>query len=926
MTITGINDAAVIGGDNSGSVTEDAATPTLTDTGTLTITDADTGEASFQTTGITASSGALGSLSITSAGVWTYDVDNADVQYLKAGETKTETFTVLASDGTSHTVTVTITGINDAAVIGGADSGTVTEDLSLSTGGSLTITDAETAEAVFVAQSSTTGSYGSFSIATSGGWSYSLNNDLAAVQALDAGDSLSESFSVSSGDGTSHTVSITILGTDGAVVFGSGTGVDSGSVTEDTVLSASGTLTSTNLDKGSMDLQPQSGTVGSYGSFSISAGGGWSYSLNNDLAAVQALGTGESLSESFTVNAVDGSPHVVSIVIFGVNDAPEAEAEVVAATEGGDIVSGRVSATDVEGDSLSYSLVGVAPTGLTFNGDGSYSFDPTGEVYNSLPEGETLDLVVSYQVNDGNGGQTTATLTITITGTNDAPQVAGLPGQSTRENEPLSIVLDEGLFSDVDNGDVLTVSATLGNGDPLPDWLSFDPGSRTFNGTPPVGEAGDFTIVVTVTDSLGASDQASFGLTVDAAPVVVDNQPTTPPLTPPLTINTPSSDNGGPTNQPGVSIPDTPRPDTPTTVQPTGDTFIPLENGVEVNGEIPDTAITADEGDSTIEAGQNFVVEGEGGGQLTFDARLVSGDSLPDGVRIDSETGQIFVSGDADISELQIVVEARDESGDSAQASFTLTKEQSSDQQIAAQLAQLPATAAGGPAPAEAGTGEGGTSAQKPAAVAADANSGANNQSGAPKPLQVDAGIPDQMVEVAETGTASFEVPVDAFAFAGESGNLTLEAKQANGDPLPDWVEFDPDTGRFEVDLSKAGDDVLDIEELEIRVNASDGAGNSAFAVFSVTVRQTEGEAAPDSTAAPEQTEPVAKGETVEPEADKRAAIKVVQQQPVPAAADFAKLAAAAKPGLTTQLQAQGRQAESQALLDDLAALFTNAG
>ncbi|MBT7723309.1 MAG: DUF4347 domain-containing protein [Gammaproteobacteria bacterium] len=918
VTITGINDAAVIGGDNSGAVTEDAATPTLTDTGTLTITDADAGEASFQTTGITASSGALGSLSITSAGVWTYDVANADVQYLKAGETKTETFTVLATDGTSHTVTVTITGINDAAVIGGADSGTVTEDVSLSTGGSLTITDAETTEAVFVAQSSTTGSYGSFSIATSGGWSYSLNNDLAAVQALDAGDSLSESFSVSSGDGTSHTVSITILGTDGAVVFGSGTGVDSGSVTEDTVLSASGTLTSTNLDKGSLDLQPQSGTVGSYGSFSISAGGGWSYSLDNSLAAVQALGAGESLSDSFTVNAVDGSPHVVSVSILGVNDAPEAEAEVVAATEGGDIVSGRVSATDVEGDSLSYSLVGAAPTGLTFNGDGSYSFDPTGEVYNSLPEGETQDLVVSYQVNDGNGGQTTATLTITITGTNDAPQVAGLPGQSTRENEPLSIVLDEGLFSDVDNGDVLTVSATLGNGDPLPDWLSFDPGSRTFNGTPPVGEAGDFTIVVTVTDSLGASDQASFGLTVDAAPVVVDNQPTTPPLTPPLTINTPSSDNGGPTNQPGVSI-----PDTPTTVQPTGDTFIPLENGVEVNGEIPDTAITADEGDSTIEAGQNFVVEGEGGGQLTFDARLVSGDPLPEGVRIDSETGQIFVSGGADISELQIIVEARDESGDSAQASFTLTKEQSSDQQIAAQLA---ATAAGGLAPAEAGTGDVGTSGQETAAVAADANNGDNNQSDAPKPLQVDAGIPDQMVEVAETGTASFEVPVDAFVFAGESGNLTLEAKQANGDPLPDWVEFDPGTGRFEVDLSKAGDDVLDIEELEIRVIASDGAGNSAFAVFSVTVQQTEGEAEPEGDSAQEQAEPVAKGEVGKPQADKRAAIKVVQQQPVPAAADFAKLAAAAKPGLTTQLQAQGRQAESQALLDDLAALFTNVG
>ncbi|WP_287028556.1 VCBS domain-containing protein, partial [Pseudomonas sp. UBA6310] len=90
VTITGTNDGATIAGDDRGAVTEDASNPTLTDTGTLTITDPDTGldgsgEASFQTTGITASNGALGSLSITSAGVWTYNVANADVQYLKAG-------------------------------------------------------------------------------------------------------------------------------------------------------------------------------------------------------------------------------------------------------------------------------------------------------------------------------------------------------------------------------------------------------------------------------------------------------------------------------------------------------------------------------------------------------------------------------------------------------------------------------------------------------------------------------------------------------------------------------------------------------------------------------------------------------------------------------------------------------------------------
>ncbi|MEW6999811.1 VCBS domain-containing protein, partial [Colwelliaceae bacterium BS250] len=101
VTITGTNDLPTIAGEDIGAVTEDDADPTLTDTGTLTISDADTGENVFQTTGITASAGALGSLSITEAGEWTYTVDNADVQYLGEDDTKVETFTVLSADGTT---------------------------------------------------------------------------------------------------------------------------------------------------------------------------------------------------------------------------------------------------------------------------------------------------------------------------------------------------------------------------------------------------------------------------------------------------------------------------------------------------------------------------------------------------------------------------------------------------------------------------------------------------------------------------------------------------------------------------------------------------------------------------------------------------------------------------------------------------------
>ncbi|MEW6999803.1 VCBS domain-containing protein, partial [Colwelliaceae bacterium BS250] len=128
VTITGTNDLPIISGNAVGAVLEDETDPTLTDTGTLTISDADTGENVFQTTGITAGAGALGNLSISEAGEWTYTVANADVQYLALDEEKVETFTVLSADGTTHDVVVTITGTNDLPTIAGDDIGAVTED------------------------------------------------------------------------------------------------------------------------------------------------------------------------------------------------------------------------------------------------------------------------------------------------------------------------------------------------------------------------------------------------------------------------------------------------------------------------------------------------------------------------------------------------------------------------------------------------------------------------------------------------------------------------------------------------------------------------------------------------------------------------------------------------------------------------------
>ncbi|MCZ4335775.1 VCBS domain-containing protein, partial [Aeromonas hydrophila] len=75
--------AAVITGSDTGAVTEDETNPLLTETGSLSVTDVDgADEAKFVAGNGVASTGALGSLSITEGGAWTYNVDNSKVQYL----------------------------------------------------------------------------------------------------------------------------------------------------------------------------------------------------------------------------------------------------------------------------------------------------------------------------------------------------------------------------------------------------------------------------------------------------------------------------------------------------------------------------------------------------------------------------------------------------------------------------------------------------------------------------------------------------------------------------------------------------------------------------------------------------------------------------------------------------------------------------
>ena len=482
ITITGVNDAATFSGPatRSGAVTEDATSNTAT--GTITVTDVDGANALKEQANQT---GSYGSLSVDhSAGTWTYTLTNSGdnararaTQALADEETATETFTILAADDTETMVTITITGVNDAAVFGTTGlTGSITEDAAPNTvTDTVTSTDVDGEDNKFTAvtaPASVSGTYGSLTITEDGAWTYSLDNSNATVNALGQGATLADSLTIQAKDGTAGTITITITGANDAATF-SGPDTRSGAVTEDaTSNTATGTITVTDVD-GANALKEQANQTGSYGSLSVDhSAGTWTYTLTNSgdnarARATQALADEETATETFTILAADDTETMVTITITGVNDAA------VFGTTGltGSItedaapntVTDTVTSTDVDGEDNKFTAV-TAPASvsgtygsLTITEDGAwtYSLDNSNATVNALGQGATLTDSLTIQTADGTAG----TITITITGANDAATFSGTQSGAVTEDATVNTATGTITVSDVDGDNALKQQA-----------------------------------------------------------------------------------------------------------------------------------------------------------------------------------------------------------------------------------------------------------------------------------------------------------------------------------------------------------------------------------------------------------------------------------------------------------------------------------
>ncbi|WP_327440010.1 VCBS domain-containing protein [Pseudomonas donghuensis] len=419
VTITGSNDAAVL---SSASVTLTETDAPLSTNGTLTISDVDSA-ATFVAQTNTA--GSYGQFSLGTDGAWSYVADSAHNEFI-AGTTYTDTFTVSSADGTATAVTVTITGSNDAAVLSSASITLTETDAPLTTNGTLTISDVDSA-ATFVAQSNTAGSYGQFSLGTGGAWSYVADS---AHNEFVAGSSYTDTFTVSSADGTATAVTVTITGSNDAAVLSSA----SITLTEtDAPLTTNGTLAISDVDSAATFVA-QSNTAGSYGQFSLGTGGAWSYVADS---AHNEFVVGSSYTDTFTVSSADGTATAVTVTITGSNDAAVLSADIANLTETDAplTTNGSLTISDVDSAATFVAQTNTAGSygqfSLGTNGAWSYVAD---SAHNEFVAGTTY--TDTFVVSSADG--TATAVTVTINGSNDAAVLSADIANLTETNAPLT--------------------------------------------------------------------------------------------------------------------------------------------------------------------------------------------------------------------------------------------------------------------------------------------------------------------------------------------------------------------------------------------------------------------------------------------------------------------------------------------------------
>lgn len=223
----------------------------------------------------------------------------------------------------------------------------------------------------------------------------------------------------------------------------------------------------------------------------------------------------------------------VTVNVAAVNDAPVAD-DVTgpAATEDGAAVQGNFDADDVDADddpnSLTYRIV-AQPSEGTASTDGgrAFTFDPEAD-FQDLGEGATRQVTFDYRARDSqNVNSNIATVTITVTGVNDAPSAVddNLNASNSGDTVSLNVLAND---TDPDAGDTKTV-VELQNTGGIQGTVTIAPDGKSVSYTPPaslVGQvvlAGTFDYVMEDSEGVQSTATVTVNLVDNQAPVAQDD-------------------------------------------------------------------------------------------------------------------------------------------------------------------------------------------------------------------------------------------------------------------------------------------------------------------------------------------------------------------------------------------------------------------
>ncbi len=524
-----------------------------------------------------------GSVTLNSGTVM-YD-PNGRFESLADGQTDTDTFSYTVSDGyggtSSAAVTVTVNGANDPPAITPGQACQVSD---LAPQGrtvcTVEVNDPDNDAFMFSIVSGNPGapSNGLFAINASTG-AVTVNNP--ALLSLGATHQLE--IEVADAGGLTDRETISIMVANQAPIATDNTA----QVVEDTQTTDTGNLL-TDDDGAGVDrdadqdpitvaevagnTSPVSPVQGTFGALVWATNGIYTYTLNNDSQAVQALAAGETATDVFPYRVTDSSlssvPAMLTVTVTGVNDVPVATQDQYSIDEqsllsGNVIVDDTGSGRDSDADAMA-TLTVASVNGnsgnvgqdittslgatLRLNSDGSFTYDwRTATNPDAIAEGEARMDSFTYAISDGQAASNEATVVLTITGVNDAPTAVN-NGYSTGDNVPISqnVITDDtgaGRDSDPDASDMLQVAQVNGQANlvgvpfSLPSGatlrvnadgsVQYDPTTSTALLAMSVGEQATESFSYVISDGNGGTGTAMVTIRVDGvneAPTATPNQ------------------------------------------------------------------------------------------------------------------------------------------------------------------------------------------------------------------------------------------------------------------------------------------------------------------------------------------------------------------------------------------------------------------